>query len=193
VASESGAGGQRQVRAFVAVPLPSALRPTVRGLCAELAADLPQTRWVKPETLHLTLRFFSAIAEDSLEKIGEIMLSIGRSTAPFQLRLQGIGAFPSPQRPRVIWLGLTDDQPLHTLQRRLDDQLIQAGLPGDERPFTPHLTLGRQRGEGAGDLPSRYRNYVGGVWPVTELVLYESRLSPGGALHVPHRTVILQA
>jgi RNA 2',3'-cyclic 3'-phosphodiesterase len=181
----------RPVRAFVAVPLPPSLRSPVRTLCEDLAISLPQVRWVRPQALHLTLRFFSAIAEDSLETIGEIMLSVGRSIAPFQLRLQGVGAFPSPQRPRVIWLGFTDDQPLLTLQRRLDDKLTQAGLPGDERPFTPHLTLGRLRGKGVGSLPPRYDDFAGGIWPVTELVLYESRLSPGGALHLPRQRAIL--
>lgn len=180
------------MRAFVAVPLPQTLHHSVRELCEELAVSLPLVRWVRPPALHLTLRFFSALTEDSLETVGEIMLSIGRATASFQLRLQGVGAFPSPQRPRVIWLGLTDDQPLHLLQRRLEDQLTQAGLPGEDRPFTPHLTLGRQRGAAIEPLPSSYRDFAGGIWPVTELVLYESRLSPGGAHHIPRRTAILR-
>jgi RNA 2',3'-cyclic 3'-phosphodiesterase len=187
----SGEGGRR-VRAFVAVPLPETLLRPVQRLCQELAGTLPQVRWVRPQMLHLTLRFFAAVPEDSLENIGEIMLSVGRSTAPFQLHLQGVGAFPSAQRPRVIWLGLTGDSPLRTLQRRLDLELARAGLPGEERPFMPHLTLGRQRGAGSVPLPAHYRTVDCGDWPVTALVLYESRLSPAGALHLPHRTAMLQ-
>jgi RNA 2',3'-cyclic 3'-phosphodiesterase len=184
--------GKRPVRAFVALPLPQPLQDPVQKLCQELASIFPQVRWTKPQAMHLTLRFFAAIAEDSLETIGETMLSVGRSTAPFILRLQGIGAFPSAQRPRVIWLGILDAAPLHNLQRRLDDELTQSGLPGDVRPFAPHLTLGRQRATRAEPLPAHYSTIACGSWPVSELVLYESRLSPGGALHVPHRTVTLQ-
>jgi RNA 2',3'-cyclic 3'-phosphodiesterase len=184
--------GGRRVRAFVAVPLPEPLQQPVWKLCQELATTFPQVRWTRPQTLHLTLRFFAAIAEDSLETIGEIMLSVGRSIAPFQLRLQGVGAFPSAQRPRVIWLGILDAAPLLSLQRLLDDELTRAGLPGDDRPFAPHLTLGRQRGGRAEPLPAQYRTLACGNWPVTELVLYESRLTPGGALHLPHQRVALQ-
>jgi 2'-5' RNA ligase len=180
------------VRAFVAAPLANSLQEPVRKLCQELATTFPQVRWTRPQTFHLTLRFFAAIAEDSLETIGEIMLSVGRSTAPFQLRLQGVGAFPSAQRPRVIWLGLLDAAPLHSLQRHLDDELTRAGLPGDTRPFAPHLTLGRQREGRAEPLPAHYSTLACGSWPVRELVLYESCLSAGGALHLPRRTVNLQ-
>ncbi len=136
----------RQVRAFLAIPLPEEIVRTAQGLCRKLADSFPHVRWVRPETMHLTLRFFGDIPEEFLEKIGEVMLSVGRLHPPFQVPVAGIGAFPSPARPRVIWLGIQEEQALMALYSALETGLGDIGLPGEERSFSPHLTLGRNRG-----------------------------------------------
>ena len=183
----------RRVRAFLAIPVPDELRRAMARLQKELAAGLPGIRWVNPATIHLTLRFFGDLPEESLEKIGEVMLSVGRLCAPFQAEAAGVGAFPSPARPRVIWLGVRGGPPLATLHAALDEGLRQIGFPGEDRPFSPHLTLGRsrQRIAAAQQVLERFRDVACGPLPVDRIVLFESRLEPAGAVHLPLKTVRL--
>ena len=183
------------IRAFVAIPLPEALRNRLAELTRQLQRELPTVRWNRPETLHLTLRFFGEIAEESLEKIAEIMLSIGRLHPPFVAELTGLGAFPAADRARVFWLGVRDPGALAALQAALEQRLPEAGIPREQRPFTPHLTLGRQRGRDlvAGPVLTRWRTLECGSLPVSRLILYESRLQAGGALHLPRYSVPLGA
>ncbi len=180
------------IRTFLAIPLSDEVRSRVAKIRDELAAQFPGVRWVRPDTMHLTLRFFGDVSEESLEKIGDVVLSVGRLHPPFTLRIKGVGAFPSAVRPRVFWLGV-DGAPLKALYSALEKALANAGFPPEERPFSPHLTLGRSRDRhvrtGA-DL-GRYRETDGGVLTVDTVVLYESRLRPDGAVHLPRRTVHL--
>jgi RNA 2',3'-cyclic 3'-phosphodiesterase len=183
----------RQVRAFLAIPVTEELVREVMRVRKDLAVVLPGFRWVRPEAMHLTLKFFGNIAEDCLEKIGEIMLSIGRLSTPFQAELAGIGAFPSPTRPRVIWIGMNPGQPLVALHSLFDRELASIGILRDDRPFTPHLTLGRSRGPTKVDpvILEPFREVRCGILPVDRVILFESRLQPDGAVHLPVKTVYL--
>ena len=183
----------RQVRAFLAIPVTDELRRGMVRLQRELAAGLPGIRWVNPATIHLTLRFFGDVPEESLEKIGEVMLSVGRLCAPFQAEAAGVGAFPSPARPRVIWLDVRGAPSLAFLYAAMEEGLRQIGFPGEDRSFSPHLTLGRcrQRIAAAQPVLERFRDFACGPLPVDRMTLYESRLEPGGAMHLPLKTVHL--
>lgn len=177
------------IRVFLAIPLPAPLHERLRALQRQLRRELPEVRWSNPETLHLTLRFFGEVDQESLEKIGDIMLSIGRLQPPFAVDLEGLGAFPAADRARVFWVGIRDRGELAALHDALERRLPDAGIPREQRPFSPHLTLGRHRGRGlaAGTVLARYRSLDLGPLAVRQLVLYESRLRPGGALHLPRR------
>lgn len=182
------------IRAFLAIPLPESARTLVQELCRQLAHDLPQVRWNNGQNLHLTLKFFAAIEEESLESIGEVMLSVGRFTAPFQVRIKGLGAFPSLARPRVFWLGIEQQQPLCRMQQALECQLERVGFARDHRPFAPHLTLGRPRGilRDTGNILTPRQPGLDLDLPVEQIVLFQSRLLPSGAQHLPRRVVRLQ-
>jgi 2'-5' RNA ligase len=121
------------------------------------------------------------------------MLSIGGLYPPVTATLSGIGAFPSRHRPRVVWLGLEDGAPLQRLHAALQEQLDALQLPSDERPFVPHLTLGRSRRPtpGAGRILESFATRSCGSARLDRLVLYESQLRPQGALHLPRCTVPL--
>jgi 2'-5' RNA ligase len=181
------------VRAFVALPLPEASLRIIGKLQQELATALPGVRWVKPETIHLTLAFLGDITEDSLEKLGSSMLSIGGLQSPVTATFSGVGAFPSRNRPRVVWLGLDGGNTLHQLHRALLAELHRLQLPVDDRPFVPHLTLGRSRKPlpGAGRILESFSDRDCGSARLGQLVLYESRLGPRGALHLPRHTIQL--
>lgn len=183
------------IRAFLAIPLPDEVRTQTLELCRQLAGELPEVRWARAETLHLTLKFFPAIEEESLEKIGEVMLSVGRLATPFQVRMHGLGAFPNLGRPRVFWLGIEQDRPLRQLHQELDGQLERIGIArDDDRPFAPHLTLGRARGmlRDVGAILGPRQPGLDLELPVDQLILYQSRLLPSGAQHLPRRVVRFQ-
>ena len=181
------------VRAFLAVPLPPSVQQAVQAVQNSLSAEIPGIRWTRPETLHLTLHFFGDIGTDALEKVRASMLSVKLREKAFQVDVQGLGAFPDQRRPRVVWLGLTPPEPLRTLQRTCMEELGRRGFAAEPRPFAPHLTIGRfrERGPDLAALLGRDADRPCGRLPVDRLVLFESRLLPGGARHTPLFTVPL--
>ena len=179
------------VRAFLAIPLPWQLQESIRVIQTELQAGIAEARWTRPENLHLTLHFFAKIEQETLEKLKVSVLSIKSFQRPFQVEVKGLGVFPNPHRPRVIWLGLEPQGQLKQLHRATGQCLRQAGVTIDSRPYSPHLTIGRLRG-GKLDLPRLFSSMQQKtIEPLTvdRLILYESRLRPEGAQHVPLLTV----
>jgi len=185
---------ERTVRAFIAVPLTEEVKRSLAQLQDELRRRLGRAaRWSRPESMHLTLRFLGDITEDSLDKIGKSVLSVSDSTPAFALRLQGLGVFPAPARPRVLWCGFSAAEQLVQLESRLADELAALGFPGEERPFAPHLTLARFIGPvNLQGVLQHFADFDGGALTVQELVLYESRLLSGGAQHLPRLVAPLQ-
>lgn len=181
------------VRTFLAVPVPPAVVEQATRLQRELGRALPGVRWARPESMHLTLRFFGDVDQVTLDGMAEVVLSVERLCSPFAVEVRGVGAFPSADRPRVLWLGLGGAEPLLALYTLLEEKLAAAGIPAESRPFTPHLTLGRarQRLPSARSLLEPYREVACGTLPVDRLILFESRLRPGGALHLPHTVATL--
>jgi 2'-5' RNA ligase len=183
----------RRIRAFVAIPLSAEVMQKAAQVQRTLAESLPGIRWVRSEGMHLTLRFFASIDEETLDKIGEVMLSVGLLIPPFRIEARGVGAFPSAGRPRVIWLGLRDSESLRNLHAALEAGLKEIGIPPEERGFKPHLTLGRARRRlpPAQEVLTPYQDFSGGTMPADRMVLFESRLQPSGVLHLPLKTVAL--
>jgi 2'-5' RNA ligase len=179
------------VRAFLAIPLPRQLQESIHCIQTELQASITEARWTRPENLHLTLHFFGEIEQETLEKLKVSVLSIKGCQRPFQVEVKGLGAFPNPYRPRVIWLGLKPRGQLEQLHRAIEPCLSQAGLTTDSRPYSPHLTIGRLRGDKL-DLTELFSSMQQKrIEPLTvdRYILYESRLHPEGAQHVPLLTV----
>jgi 2'-5' RNA ligase len=179
------------VRAFLAIPLPRQLQESIRVIQTELQASITEARWTRPENLHLTLHFFGEIEQETLEKLKVSVLCVKGCQRPFQVEVKGLGAFPNPRRPRVIWLGLEPQGQLEQLHRATEQCLSQAGFTTDSRPHSPHLTIGRLLG-GKLDLTELFSSMQQKtIEPLTvdKLILYESRLRPEGALHIPLLTV----
>lgn len=181
------------VRAFLAVPLAPPLQQEIARLQQELSKDLPGIRWTRPDTVHLTIRFFGDVTTDALENIQASMLSVKLRQKAFPVDVLGLGTFPDRRRPRVAWLGLTPAEPLRNLQQACEEELGRHGFATESRPFAPHLTIGRfrERGPDLTSLLGRYAQRSLGRLPVARLVLFESRLLPGGARHTPLFTVPL--
>jgi 2'-5' RNA ligase len=179
------------VRAFLAIPLPRQLQESIRVIQTELQASIAAARWTRPENLHLTLHFFGEIDQETLEKLKVSVLSVKGCQRPFQVEVKGLGAFPDPHRPRVIWLALEPRGQLEQLHRATELCLSQAGLTTDSRPYSPHLTIGRLRGNKLDltELFSSMQQKTIEPLTVDRLILYESRLRPEGAQHIPLLTV----
>jgi 2'-5' RNA ligase len=154
-------------------------------------------RWVRPRGIHLTLKFLGEVPASQIEAIAEAMREACTPYAPFSVSIGGMGCFPNPRRPRVVWVGV--DEPSGTLvrlQREVDRALKSLGYPPERRKFSPHLTLGRVRGrdrqalQALGEYVSRAQVAVGEM-QVTSLSLMRSDLLPGGAVYTELATAAL--
>ncbi|TFV63116.1 UNVERIFIED_ORG: RNA 2',3'-cyclic phosphodiesterase [Bacillus sp. AZ43] len=168
-------------RLFVAVDPPPDARADLADAVAPLRELPGAPRWTVPDRWHLTLLFLGAVPE---ETVAPLVTAVGGAVAaapPMRLRLAGGGRFGSVRRPQVAWAGLEGDvAPLVELAARLAGAARRLRLPVEDRPFRPHLTLGRWRpGQPAdGALTDRLAGYRGPAWPVSEVRLYESHLGP---------------
>jgi 2'-5' RNA ligase len=148
-------------------------------------------RWVRPEALHVTLRFLGEIDAIATAPLAHRAAQELATLCPFALRLGPAELFPSPRRPRVVALGLEPTAPLVELAAAIERAVIAEGFPPEERPFRAHLTLGRVKGR---SFPS-----VAALAPpaaelkVEQAVLFRSELSPGGSRYTPLERVPLGA
>lgn len=178
------------MRCFVAVELEEALR---RPLVALLDRKLPRSRdvrWCTEQQLHVTLKFLGEIADGRIPAVCEAVAAAAEFVEPFTLNLAGLGCFPSERSPRVLWCGVEDAGEGCARWVELADPLFEElGVPRETRRFHPHVTLGRSRGPAGGDVLRRVLKEVSApstpTMTVGEVVLFESRLAPGGAQYTP--------
>ncbi len=136
------------LRAFLAARLPLEIHQALDENIARLKSKLPEgaVRWVRAENIHLTLKFLGEITPNQVDKLVEAAAQYLRPLSPFELRAIGLGVFPQPAKPRVIWVGVKGDGArLNSLQGGLESRLAREGFEADERGYHPHLTLGRTR------------------------------------------------
>ena len=177
-----------KVRAFVAIELDSALHTALAAAQDALRqADL-SVRWVRPEGIHLTLRFLGGIEADLVQEIEGRLKAVASRSSPFRIQLGGLGGFPSLERPSVLWIGVVGEvELLSMLQVGLEAELEPLGFPKEGRPFHPHLTLGRVRARrrsggrrGAAGLAEAVGTPTGEQL-VEGISLMKSSLTPDGA------------
>ena len=133
------------MRTFIAVELPEEIRTILSNIQDELKQARADVKWVKPENIHLTLKFLGEIEEDKVLKIQSTLNQIASKNSGFNLCLSSLGSFPKLQYPRVIWIGVENDQPIQEIAETLEKELLKIGLPAETRPFSSHITLGRVR------------------------------------------------
>ncbi|MGQ0560726.1 MAG: RNA 2',3'-cyclic phosphodiesterase [Gemmatimonadota bacterium] len=133
------------MRLFLALNLPDAEQARLAGVLATLEQSPLPFRWVESEALHITLKFLGQVEEDRLAAIRRATRAALAGISPFDVDLDGFGAFPSRARARVIWLGVAAPPVLTTLQQNLEQHIEPLGFPREPRPFHPHITLGRAR------------------------------------------------
>jgi 2'-5' RNA ligase len=191
------------LRAFIAIQLSDEMKRQIGSVQAELKREVSgsgrggkgvkigKIGWVQPEGIHLTLKFLGDIQETQVDAVREILHKAAASARPFTLEARGLGAFPNPRAPRVIWLGLhgsSDDMTeLQRLQAAVEDGVAGLGFPKEGRAFTPHLTLARIRDRvEAGTLEpvlAAQQNRVVGGFAASSVELIKSELHPSGAVY----------
>ena len=132
------------IRAFVAVRIP--LLPQLQTVLKPLVAMRWPVAAVAPENLHVTLKFLGDIPTDQIAAIQQQLLSVVRGQPPFVLAVEQLGAFPSVERPSVVWVGLVDAEPLVALVNEIESRLEPLGFARESRAFHPHLTVARIKG-----------------------------------------------
>jgi 2'-5' RNA ligase len=184
------------IRSFLAIELPRPILRKIEEVQGDLRLTHADVRWVNPEKIHLTLKFFGNIEESRVDPIFKSIEKTVRNTLPFSLKVRGVGAFPQMKNPRVIWMGLVEErETLSSLQKQIESQLEKIGFQPEDRSFHPHLTLGRMRSSrGKGDLVGKIEKYKEedfGDLQVERVVLFKSDLKPTGPIYTSLREMKL--
>lgn len=175
------------MRSFFAVALPVDLRRCLGALQSEWSRTLGGIRWVRPDSLHVTLRFLGDIEPATATGLAAGVGARPPRVPPFLLEVRGAGWFPRRGAPRVIWVGIgRGASELESLSGHLEETIRDFGVRGEDRPFSPHLTLGRVRGRPDREIASLCRSVADRIWGefrVAGFLLMESQLDPDGAIH----------
>jgi 2'-5' RNA ligase len=174
------------MRTFVAIDIPEEIRARIQELMESLRRAPADVRWSRPEGLHITLKFLGEIPVDQVDRV-KLSLQSLQSAESVAITITGAGFFPSERAPRVLWLGIEAGPELGKLAASVERSLLPLGVPKEDRPFSPHLTLGRIRtANGIGplrDLLTRQEPLRMGPFLATEFFLYESQSSSGGSTY----------
>lgn len=187
----------KTVRAFIAIEMPHTVMEVLERSRRVLQHAGISLRWVRPENVHLTLRFLGDISTDAINEVRNALEKTGSCCSPFSLQVKGGGVFPGPARPRVVWLGIEGDVGgLKNVYKNLTGFLVMHGFPAEKRPFRGHLTIGRVKGRlETGRLLSALELLMPEESPpftADRLCLFKSDLTPQGAVYSALARVRLQ-
>lgn len=176
------------MRSFVAIEISEQSREALRLLGGRLRGSDVKASWVRAGNLHITLRFLGDVEPGDLDVLAEVLAKAYSGVEPFSLRVEGVGAFPNPRRPRVVWAGVTGPEtPLASIHQISEMGARAIGLAPEKKGFSPHITLGRIRDPRAGSvLPgvlNGERDFDGGEFEVRNVSLFSSTLTPKGPVY----------
>jgi RNA 2',3'-cyclic 3'-phosphodiesterase len=185
------------MRTFIAVPLSMEARALLSELQAKMRSFGADVRWTAISSIHLTLKFLGEIEPAELPRLVTLLRAASASEPSFTLSLRGLGGFPNLRNPRVFWCGLEGElQPLASLQQKVEQACLVAGFAPEERPFQPHLTLGRVRGKSNLQPLLDYIKIASTGeqdFGVREFNIYQSTLRPHGAVYTMLETMALKS
>lgn len=182
------------IRSFLAIEITAPIIKEIGEVLDSLRLSPGDVKWVKPENIHLTLKFFGNIEEADIERICSQVEAVVSKRRPFLLRISGMGAFPNSRSPKVIWLGVEEEgKELELIQQEVERKLEKIGFKSEKRPFSAHLTVGRVRSSrGRKDLSQAIQMFAKkdlGSFEVSSLVLFKSDLTPKGSIYTRLRTI----
>jgi 2'-5' RNA ligase len=184
------------MRIFVALDIDAGIRERIARFIDGVSGFAPDARWVRPESLHVTLKFIGEKSEAEVEKITQELGGVHAGAV--ELNFRGYGFFPSAKAPRVFWVGIETGPELASLAATIDERMAALGIPKEDHAFSPHLTLARgkggsgspkwHKGDGANRSFHRLQEKLSAMLPpefgtmtAREFFLYQSQLSPKGS------------
>jgi len=177
------------IRAFLALDPPPEILRTIADIQRALRKNIRgSVSWVRPEGIHLTLKFFGDIAANDVSAVSEVVAGQIAGARPVNLEAKGLGVFPDTRRPRVLWLGIGGEvERLIAMQKAIDQGLEPCGFPKEKRPFQAHLTLARIKSpqglSGIEDVLTEKKSESAGKFTATGLTLFKSELTPKGSIY----------
>jgi 2'-5' RNA ligase len=183
------------MRIFVGLDLDPEIRTRIERFVDGVQGFAPDARWARPESLHITLKFIGEQTAEQVAAITECLRQI--KVGPFEIRCAGYGFFPTAKAPRVFWIGIHAGPQLKALAENIDKGVSEFGIPREDRPYSPHLTLARAGGRSGSpkwrkeDEPNSTlavlqkrlaaMEFDLGAMTADEFILYQSQLSPKGS------------
>ncbi|MDP2653956.1 MAG: RNA 2',3'-cyclic phosphodiesterase [Candidatus Omnitrophota bacterium] len=186
-----------KIRSFIAMELAPQVREQLRDIQARLKPLDLDVSWVKPENIHITLKFLGEVPDKKIHDVQDSLPGIFKNLPPFPIALGGLGAFPQPERARVIWVGLSEGEDrVKAAAETLEHRLGLMGFTKEARGFTAHLTLGRVKsGKNLPRLVQAIQDLTpphGARQTVSRIVLFKSTLHSSGSIYEPLSAVSLQ-
>lgn len=182
------------IRSFIAIALPQTIRHQIAEFQDELKRLNADIRWVRSESLHLTIKFLGPLEPDLIGPVSRILSEVTADIKPFNLTIQNVGCFPNQKNPRVIWIGIGKQPSLDKISEALNVKLEALGFSRERRPFKPHLTIGRVKS-------SRHlqpvliqllnRGFPAQSFDVQSVLLMRSDLKPEGAVYTVLNKILL--
>ena len=186
------------MRLFIAFDIDEIIRERIQRFIDGVRNFAPDARWVKPESLHVTLKFIGEQSEAQVANIKQALASV--SASGMEIHFRGYGFFPNPKSARVFWIGMAAGPELAALASTIDGKMASLGIAKEDRPFSPHLTLARAGGSSGAphrrkeDRPNRIFQKLQekltalappefGTMTAREFFLYQSHLSPKGSTY----------
>ncbi|MFH1888628.1 MAG: RNA 2',3'-cyclic phosphodiesterase [Candidatus Omnitrophota bacterium] len=178
------------MRAFIAIELPQEIKDSLENLQEELKTARSDVKWVRPENIHLTMKFLGEINDKQLDKINDIIDQAVEKRNSFRMRISSLGAFPKIDSPRVIWIGIdTGDKEVKEMAAELEEKIAEIGISKEERQFSSHITIGRTRSplnreklvvyiKNKADLCGKNLEFYVGM-----ITLFKSTLTPKGPIY----------
>ncbi|RLE14530.1 RNA 2',3'-cyclic phosphodiesterase [Candidatus Aerophobetes bacterium] len=178
------------MRVFIAVELPEAVKKEIARIQNKIMNTPGRIRWVKPSSLHITLKFLGEIEKEKLNRVFEVTQKIADKFKPFFFEIKGVGIFPETGSPRIIWIGIEKGHlELGRMAKELEDRLFEQGFPRERKKWTPHITLGRVKRlnnqEIIRKLINQEKQTTGGWVKAETISLMQSHLTPQGAIYTP--------
>ncbi|MCS7253767.1 MAG: RNA 2',3'-cyclic phosphodiesterase [Armatimonadota bacterium] len=177
------------VRSFIAIEFPEDVRERIGNVIAEAAKHGGAIKWVEIHNLHLTLKFLGNVHKEDIPKVSLRLDAVAKKFIPLEFEVAGVGGFPSLRRPRVLWVGVVATEELLNLQRCIENEMFKLGIPREERPFHPHITIGRVKStrglSSTLEALEKFEREQFGRVLVSHITLMRSDLLPSGPVYTP--------
>lgn len=184
-----------KLRTFVAIEIPIALKERMHEIQLLISEGVRGVTLPSREACHLTVKFLGEIDEDAVPDITDALRAACNAIEPFTLVAEGVGGFPSLRSPRVVWVGVNENETLTVLHDNIEDRLLALGIEKETIKYRPHITLCRVRSIYESQDLSRAVNEMKPSlrmeFPVPEVVFFKSVLTAKGPVHTPLARIVL--